>query len=143
MCGGVDPTIGSCDTCGGPRCSFCGNTPTAEGIVLATCKGATTYSRKAESKLKEIIALLDAKLTRAREVLQEVSAREANFIDFFNTGPQLSSEIIWNLPSINPPPPPFLKKNQITKKFKKTKNQCQEAASEKKLLASSENLVQK
>ncbi|XP_075262143.1 laminin subunit beta-1-like [Convolutriloba macropyga] len=73
MCGGVDPTIGSCDTCGGPRCSFCGNTPTAEGIVLATCKGATTYSRKAESKLKEIIALLDAKLTRAREVLQEVN----------------------------------------------------------------------
>ena len=48
-------------------------------IMLATCKGATTYSRKAESKLKEIIALLDRKLQRAREVLQEVSTMLNSF----------------------------------------------------------------
>ena len=73
MCGGGDSSeVGSCESCGGPRCAFCGNMPTEEGIVLATCKGAATYARKADSKLQEIIALLDRKLMRAREVLQEV-----------------------------------------------------------------------
>ena len=48
--------------------------PTEEGTVLATCKGAATYARKADAKLKEIIDLLDGKLSKAREVLKEVNS---------------------------------------------------------------------